>query len=155
MIETADRIFKNTLTEIALKSELYNMTSLRQWEHHLDYTLKSDQVELYHHMGRLVGFSTWYLTNNLYDQTLRNEGKYCIITFICILPEHRKKYNIRDLLLMGVERNAIKLAANDVDLVLWRRPDPDERGNYTSRNRYWLGLKRTQGGWKCTKLLVR
>ena len=119
---------RDMLVDMAIKSEMFKKSSKEDWYRHLDYCIAHSQIKLIHH-GSMVGFMTWYLTDDIFGG-MYDSGKYLIVPFFYIEPSYRGMFNVRKLIMGVIRDNLWKYP--EVEYILWKR--------YTRSNTY-VGFK--------------
>ena len=139
MIEILDNLTTDILTLLAIESDIYAGTDIRQWKRHIDFCSRLGQVEYLYDNNILVGFATWFKTDNPNRVTFTNIGKYVVIPLAYIKKEFRNRISIRRLLIERIKKNYILGKLEGIEYILWRRyPDSKDTG--------WKKLKLLEGG---------
>lgn len=115
-----------TLTDLAMRSGLYPKSTPRQWLRHINFCVSRNQVVYIKFFNTVIGFATWFRTDNLKKKTMEAEGKYAVVPLIYIDPEYRKLVDVRKLLREEILKNFMLGKFTGVEYVVWERRKKDK-----------------------------
>lgn len=115
------------LIDKALNSGLYTKTTEREWKRHIDFCSKLGQVEYFYSGDSLIGFATWYRTDDYKEDILKDKGEYVVIPFIFIRKPYRNLFSVKKLLRERVCKNYSLGKLQGVKYIVWKRGLKDSK----------------------------